>query len=368
MKVVVAGDYCPQLDLLGPKRCEQIVDDLSSVADLLSHADYSLVNLEAPVINGSPSPIAKVGDHLSLRQEDIDALEKVGFRAVTMANNHIRDYGDEGVRSTLGALDRIGVAHVGCGLNEKDARQTLYVTTGKGTLAVLNVCEHEFSVSSEGATAHSLRPIALFHDIVEAKAKSDYLLLIVHGGHEYYPLPSPRMQELYRFFIDAGADAVVNHHQHCVSGCEYYKDRPIAYGLGNFYFGVSTSRPDWNVGCLAELDFQPTKVHLRLHPYRSDRKEEDGFDQKILSLNAIIQDSGKLKASWKTYAESRRNSMLTALSPYSNRWMQALLRRGWLPKFLQQKRMLQIANYIDCESHRDVLSFLLSAYESTNRK
>ena len=81
-----------------------------------------------------------------------------------------------------------------------------------------------------------LLPIQQFYKIQEAKENADYVLVIVHGGIEHYQLPTSRMIETYRFFIDAGADAVVNHHQHCYSGYERYKSKPIIYGLGNLLF------------------------------------------------------------------------------------------------------------------------------------
>ena len=70
-----------------------------------------------------------------------------------------------------------------------------------------------------------------------------------------------RMKELYHYFVDAGADVVINHHQHCYSGYEEYKGSPIFYGLGNFLFDNSDFRPQpWNEGYLVELDFSKDKL------------------------------------------------------------------------------------------------------------
>jgi poly-gamma-glutamate capsule biosynthesis protein CapA/YwtB (metallophosphatase superfamily) len=69
------------------------------------------------------------------------------------------------------------------------------------------------------------------NQIKEAKATHDKVIVIVHGGHEYYNLPSPRMQKQYRFYADQGADFVVGHHTHCISGYEVYNGVPIYYSL-----------------------------------------------------------------------------------------------------------------------------------------
>lgn len=75
-----------------------------------------------------------------------------------------------------------------------------------------------------------------------------------HGGVEHYNLPSPEIKQLHRFFIEAGADAVVNHHQHCFSGYEVYKSRPIFYGIGNFLFDDARKIDSpWNYVYIVEL-------------------------------------------------------------------------------------------------------------------
>ena len=77
-------------------------------------------------------------------------------------------------------------------------------------MAVINCCEHEFSVTTgDFPGANPLNPIRQFYKISEARKDADYVVVIVHGGHEMLQLPSPRMQELYRYFIDVGADAVI---------------------------------------------------------------------------------------------------------------------------------------------------------------
>ena len=144
---------------------------------------------------------------------------------------------------------------VGGGNSLRQASETLYKSIDGHTLAVINCCEHEFSIATETSSgANPLNPIQQYYKIQEARKNADYVLVIVHGGHEHYQLPSPRMKETYRFFVDAGADAVVNHHQHCYSGYEVYNGKPIFYGIGNFLFdreGVRNSI--WNEGDMVLL-------------------------------------------------------------------------------------------------------------------
>lgn len=70
-----------------------------------------------------------------------------------------------------------------------------------------------------------LNNVSQYYSIIEARSKADYVLLFVHGGSEHHPLPTPRMQDIYRFFVDAGADVVINCHRHCYSGFEQYHEK-----------------------------------------------------------------------------------------------------------------------------------------------
>src|SRR5690606_39051508 len=89
--------------------------------------------------------------------------------------------------------------------------------------------------------------------IREAKTKSNFLFVIVHGGNEHYNYPSPRMVKQYRFYAENGADAVIGHHTHCVSGYERHNNVPIFYSLGNFLFTKANRQDGWYSGIVLKL-------------------------------------------------------------------------------------------------------------------
>lgn len=250
-----------------------------------------------------------------------------------------------------------------------EAEKPLYKTIGSQNLAVINCCEHEFSIATDkNAGANPLNPIRQFHAIQEAKQKADYVLVIVHGGHEHYQLPSVRMQETYRFFIDAGADAIVNHHQHCYSGYEVYCGKPIFYGLGNFCFDESGSLPDsWYNGYLVVLDFHEEKVNYRIYPYVQCKEnatvsllhDRTEFDKSIAVLNDIIADPQKLRKANDEYYSTTVKNFMAMYQPYENRILNKLYRMHLLPSLVSKKKFLRILNYIDCETHRDKQLFAL---------
>ena len=237
------------------------------------------------------------------------------------------------------------------------------------TLAIINCCEHEFTIATDtSAGANPLNPIQQYYAIQDAKKKADYVLVIVHGGHEHFLLPSPRMQETYRFYIDAGAHAVLNHHQHCYSGYEVHNGKPIFYGLGNFCFDDPKSRNGiWNEGYMVILSFDQQKIGYELIPYTQCNekpsvelvKDRTKFDKNIERLNAIIHDTNELKKRVDEYYGSTAPSMSLMHQPYENRILNKLYRMHLLPSLVSKKRFLMLLNYINCESHLDKHVFAL---------
>ena len=103
--------------------------------------------------------------------------------------------------------------------NKTKSSNILYLTHGDETVAIINCCEQEWSiVTNTHPGSNPLDPIAQYYTINEARRNADFVIVIVHGGIEHFQLPTPELKKIHRFFIDSGADAVINHHQHCYSG------------------------------------------------------------------------------------------------------------------------------------------------------
>lgn len=369
MKILIAGDYVPRERIASMMRNSDF-SYFDEVKNLTKNTDLSILNLEAPIVIHETKPIDKCGPNLKTSKEVVDSLKYAGFQMVTLANNHIMDFGNVGLQDTIKALKDGRIKYVGVGDNLKDAQRVEYFEKGGQRLAVINCCEHEFSIASDNTPgANPLNSIRQFYSIQEAKKNADYVLVIVHGGHEHWQLPSPRMVEVYRFLVDAGADAVVNHHQHCYSGYEMYKGKPIFYGLGNLCFEYSTKKNlPWNYGYLVTLDFSKDAVRHTLHPYDQCNDtpsikllEENAFDLEIKKLNDIISDDQILKKRTDEYYEGCSNSVSFIFAPFGGRILNGLRYKGILPTMLSKSKLLLLKDYINCESHRDKVSHWLNA-------
>ena len=373
MRIIVAGDYCER------NRVSKLVkasdyDSLfhKDVRDIIRQADYSIVNFEFPIVEGDDLPIVKCGPNLSGSSQSIDAIKYAGFQCATLANNHILDYGPQALLNTEKLLEAGGVDTIGAGENLKKAGQILYKKISNKTLAIINCCEHEFSIATENTPgANPLNPVRQYYKILEARNNADYVLLIVHGGHEHWQLPSPRMVETYRYFIDCGADAVVNHHQHCYSGTEIYKDKPIIYGLGNFCFDINPIKTNdiWNSGCIAEIEFNDSSISYKLIPIKQCDEyvgvrlaSYREFESQQEKLNSIINNHDLLRHETELYYSSSKESCARILNPIQNRYFLALQRRHLLPSFLSKKWLVKVQNFVLCESHRDKMEFFFNDF------
>lgn len=366
-EVIIAGDLCLQ-DRAARMAFADLCSCHSAVKQLTETGDYSIVNLECSVTNdNSAKPIKKAGKALRNSDKVLDLVRFMGFDAVTLANNHFADYGPTTVRESLELIESRNLDHVGAGLNLDDAQRILYKTINGINVAFINACEHEFTIAtSKKGGCNPINAISLYYNILEAKQKAERIIVIIHGGHEEYQLPTPRMQQMYRFFVDAGASAVINHHQHCYSGYEVYQGKPIFYGLGNFCFDNHIKRNGiWNKGYFAKLDTDRLS-EFEIIPYSQCDNEpsvilcgKEAFNENIFALNAIINNDERLNNEYERLLASLEGFYKAFMAPYSGRWSRALLKRGLLPSFLSKKRKLALYDFIGCESHVDFILNLL---------
>ena len=204
MKILIAGDFVPRERVLEKIKKNDYADIFADLKPYIDQADYSILNLEAPIVldSSAAKTIQKVGPALSAPIETIDVIKDAGFNCVTLANNHIMDYGSQALSDTISSLDEREILHVGAGQSLDDASRVLYLDDGSQKVAIVNFCENEFSIAGDiSAGAFPLSIVKNYHQIQEAKEHANYVIVIVHGGHELYQLPSPRMKELFHFTL-----------------------------------------------------------------------------------------------------------------------------------------------------------------------
>lgn len=372
MKILIAGDYCDNARVSQLIHEKKYYDLFGGVKDVMFLYDYRVVNFEFPIVGGNAAPIQKCGPALKGQPESVAALKEVGINVCTLANNHVLDQGAQCLLDTKKYLEDAGIKTVGAGANKKEASESLILDNKGETAAIINCCEHEFSIASERtAGANPLNVVAQYRSIIKSKKQVDYVIVIVHGGIEHYQYPTRRMKDTYRFFIDAGADAVINHHQHCYCGYEIYNGKPIMYGLGNFLFDWDGKRDSiWNEGAMVGLNLKKDgKSDFEIYPYKQCNEspcvrlmtvdEKRNFAAKSEEINKIIQDDLLLSSIFDKHVDEKKKEYQLLVEPYDTRLTKGLFNRGLLPSRISKAKLTKLYNYIYCESHEGVLLSVL---------
>lgn len=360
MSILVAGDFVPKADV---KPYDPFSDEIK---ELFRDSEYVMINLETPLTERG-KPILKTGKNFRRSPKYAEILKKAGVDCVCLANNHIRDYGDEGVLDTIRYCNEAGLDIVGAGFNSEDAAKPLIKELGGLRVGFLNYCEREFSIADKNqAGANPFDLIDAYHTIQDLRSKVDKIIVIYHGGIEYQHYPTPEMVKYFRFMIDIGADSVVAHHAHAYSGYECYKGKTVYYGLGNLSFPNTTgiASDSWCIGLMASLSVsenicQPEiKVidfgnpSLTVNMVREPVMEKHNLT--ISDISKTISDDVRLEDIWDTQYRAKSKRYLLSLLTGS-RLIRKTIGYTNISVGLGTKRTVEILNQFRCDSHRNAM-------------
>lgn len=373
--ICIFGDICPTADTqlaIESGNAKQVLGDTHS---LLENSDFSLCNVEFPLIDGGGATV-KTGPVLGAKTSAIRFFENAGFSVLSLANNHIKDYGEEGVRSTLQVVSDAGIPTLGAGLNIAEAKLGYIQEINGLKIGVMAFAEQEFNTATETSPGSNfLDPYSDFDKIKDFKESVDYLIVLYHGGIEYYEYPSPVLQKKCRKLIDSGADFVSCQHSHIIGTREEYLNGEILYGQGNSVFGYKEGKPSWNTGLLVHIELEKTDggmlprityVPIQAHTKGGVSMLESVYAAEI--INRLEQRSQKLtdkeflKKEWFSFCAKQAYLILPQLLGY-NRWLihANRLTNGLITKLFYRKKKAMISqNLIRCEAHNEVVQTILS--------
>ncbi len=229
-------------------------------ADFLKNADITFGNLEGPISARG----TKVGSIYSFRSDPraIEGLMYAGFDVLSIANNHIWDYGADAVRDTLTILKDAGIGVIGGGMNYQEAHAPLIKETSGVKIAFLGYTD----LIPSSLDSKTARPVIAFldidraiSDVKEARKLADLVVVSLHWGNEYEITPNHNQERIAKSLIDAGAQLIIGHHPHVVQPIEEYGGGYIAYSLGNFVFDQNFS-PETKKGLALKVILKNKKI------------------------------------------------------------------------------------------------------------
>ena len=333
---------------------------------LMKKADYRIFNLETPLCD-SVHPIKKNGANFSAPCACVKTYCAVHADLLTLANNHILDQGVHGLESTWSVLRDNGIDTVGTGADLSSASEPFLFSCFGRKIGVYACAEHEFSITEEGrAGANPYDPLETPDHVAELKAQCDYVIVLYHGGREYYRYPSPNLQKTCRKLVEKGADLVICQHSHCIGCEEKYRNGAIVYGQGNFLFDNS-NREEWQTSLLIGIDenfhvgYYPLIKQnngVRLAPENKAKEILDAFYQR----SREITEEGFIKKQYAEFSLKMIDSYLMAVSGKHSLLFRILNKlSGYRLKRLILKRYtaeecICLQNYLECESIRELLA------------
>lgn len=297
ISVLVGGDVN-----MGRKTGQEILTGnidfpFMNISETLKEADITFVNLESQLADLDGETQSPTNEYrFAGPPEGAISLANAGIDIVSVANNHMWDYGFERLQETLDNLSAQEIVYVGASLTPENKFQAKIIEIKGKKIAFLAFTDllNGYERSGAGEYVAFGDENMLISEIEKVKDQADWVLVSLHSGAEYTSKPTSRTKELAYAFIDAGADAILGHHPHVPHPIEIYEDKPIFYSLGNFAFWQPFSF--WTQhSFLVQLKLtKPHEVDYELIPIKAGWQPEVLLDSKdIKTLMGRINGTSK---------------------------------------------------------------------------
>lgn len=365
MKIIVLGDIgASSFNLQAFCEAEKSLFS-DEIVSICKNADIVLLNLEKPLVD-QLSPLGKCPPDYYAPTKTINGIKMLSPTAVTLANNHIMDQGNNGLYSTIAALRENDIQYVGVGYNITEARKPLIIEKKGIRIGIYACCEKEFSYAEEDRPgANIFDPLFSLDDITILKKQCDHLIVLFHGGMQGYPYPTPRQQQVCRKMIDKGANLIVCQHSHVIGCEEEYNGAHIVYGQGDFL--LDDTNEDDHAGIIIEESLVEEKQIIKFYPIETRNHRVNIASQKDSYLiikefekrsNEIVE-AEVVKKHYQKLCEKKISDYLLKLSG-SNMLVQRALRRFGLTKaysgFLyNMAARYRLLDYLFCDTHREAI-------------
>lgn len=276
MRITFTGDLSFTGYFQGKESSKILSHDVKA---FLKRSQCTVINLESPITDCETTEKARLAHKCD--KAAINFLRKnFNYPVITLANNHIMDYGVEGLYDTMEALDDAQIARTGAGKDLKEAIRPVIVKSGNLGVAILSVeYKKEIRATAKGpGVLHESYDRLIRKQIKRLKKYVNMVIVVYHGGEEFLHTPMPYTRGHLHQYIDIGADAVVAHHPHTVQGYEKYHGKYIFYSLGNFIFDTDYQRvqddsEDGMILCM-DIDEDSMSMGLEFCPIRINRETQ----------------------------------------------------------------------------------------------
>lgn len=361
--IYVLGDICPRWNNTQQFDSNDNGRVFNEIKDLVKKADLVIANLESPATNNNEK-LDKNSINLKAKSLDLLALKESGINGISLANNHILDYGVKGLEETIRTCDEYGLFCYGAGTKEEAAKPYFIQLDGL-KIGILAFAEQEFNCAIDyGKGANVWDDLEGIKAIQKAKKECDYLIVQYHGGIEEYEYPSPLLQKKCRFMCEAGAGFVTCQHSHCIGTRENYNGSEILYGQGNSIFGFEPNNSKWNQGLIAKIEISDT-IKITYIPITASITGEHLIND--VQANEILELFNKksenvlnpvfLNQSWIEFCNKKKDEYFPMIFSWNRVFnkLNRLSKGKIIELFTSNKNRRNAMNIIRCDAHREVI-------------
>ena len=364
--IIIGGDLAPTTSNYSIFENADLLTLLGEdLIEIFKYANLKIFNLELPLTQSNGN-ISKAGPNLKAPPSVIKGIEYLNPIILTLANNHIMDYGKDGLTDTFTILNDNNIKHCGAGSSLNEASKPLILIENNIKVGIYACAENEFGIASETECgANPFDPLETPDQISALKSNCNYVIVIYHGGKEHYRYPSPQLQKNCRKLVEKGADLVVCQHSHCIGTFEKYINGTIVYGQGNFIFDYLDIEC-WQTSLLVKLDFDIDSFNVDYIPIvkssnviRIPKIDEWNYIlEKFYERSENIKYPEIVKNKYKAFSLSNVDNYLRefiGFGKWFNRFDRFILNGLILKLIYKRKKRLIIQNFIECEAHRELI-------------
>ena len=329
---------------------------------LLNSVDYRIFNLELPLTD-IIKPIRKDGPNLIAPVATLNGIKLLNPTILGLANNHIMDQDEQGLYQTMEQLSKNEISYIGAGKDLTNAAKPVIIEHDGLKIGFYACAENEFSIAEGNrAGANPFDPLESLDHIADLKSKSNFVVVLYHGGKELYRYPSPYLQKVCRKMTEKGADLVICQHSHCIGAFEKYRDSVIVYGQGNFLFDL-TGNEFWKTslivkatfGDMMSVDFVPfCKKGIGIEFPETDMTKSilEAFYER--SRNIALP--GFIETEYEKFCIENGIYYMGAFAGFGRilRKIDSLMHGVLTRQIYSLNKLNMLQNFIECEAHREL--------------
>ncbi len=274
----------------------------------------------------------------------------------------------QGYYNTIRALDKSNIDWFGAGDDCNHIKKDIQVQFEDCNVAVYAVCEQMFNAPSPDRPGSNIyQESQTVSDIKKLKKENDWVIVLYHGGQEYFPYPSPLLKNRCHILADAGADAVIVQHSHQLVGKEKYHNTEILYGQGNTHFFSRRISLDEGVIVLIDVQKDSISFHYQFIQRNRQKLSLGEMPEAFFQRSRMIEEGQVFQEEFRTFSKKK---FFDTLQYYRGKnivdgVLKKLLPSKAFEKYLLKQyteyQLLRILNSYRCDEHREATVEALQA-------